>query len=411
MVLKYSKIYKFLWVIYGILIFIGIVEVFSAGSKIGIPQGSFSKPGTEHLVYVIAGFSIMAVIVSTRDLFLKISYKFADAFMYFTLGLIFITVLLGPETNQARRTLVIPFLNKSVNTFEILKLSVIFFVAKNLSHNRKHPEIFINNLKKIGILTTLGLIMVATQNLSTAIIIFITVASMLFWAKIPDYLIKNILKIGGIGVVFVILLFLALPDDSTRKETWVNRMEKFIKGQYEATDQAFLSQAAIANKPAFYIGPGKSNFKNILPLAHTDYIFAITGEELAPVAFILPFIYLGLFYLGILITLNQKKPYYMFLAAGFSLMITLQAFIHIMVNLGLMPETGQPLPFISKGGMAIITNSIMMGFLLAIHREAINTKPRSEPEVETPEEFDIIDIDDDFYEDNTDTEFQNPIYL
>ncbi len=411
MSLKYIRIYKYLWIIYGFLTFIGIVEVFSAGSKIGILHGIFYGPGLEHLIYVLAGFFIMLITVSTRDILLKYSYKFADIFMFITLGIILITVIIGPKTNEARRTLTIPIINKSINTFELLKLAVVFFVAKNLSHNRKHTEVFVSNLKKIGILTGIGLFLVATQNLSTGIIIYITVLSMLFFAKIPQYLMKEILKIVGIATLIGIIFFLAMPSGSGRKGTWEHRIKKFVKGQYEQTDQGYITQASIAHTSIIHLGPGKSEFKYILPLAHTDYIFAITGEELAPVALLLPFFYLALFYFGILITLNQKKPYYMFLAAGFSLMITLQAFIHILVNLGLMPETGQPLPFISKGGMAVLTNSIMMGFLLAIHREAIETKKQNEPGVEEPEEFDIIDIDDDFYQENTDSDFQNPIFL
>ncbi|MCB1102299.1 MAG: FtsW/RodA/SpoVE family cell cycle protein, partial [Kiritimatiellae bacterium] len=107
-----------------------------------------------------------------------------------------------------------------------------------------------------------------------------------------------------------------------------------------------------------------------LPEAHTDFIFAILGEELGIVASVgVLLLYFGLFLCGVWISMNAKDMFGRFLAFGITAMIALQAAANIAVVTGCMPTKGLPLPLISYGGTNLAVNLMMIGVLINIALE------------------------------------------
>ena len=121
-------------------------------------------------------------------------------------------------------------------------------------------------------------------------------------------------------------------------------------------------------------GPGEGTLKRILPDSHTDFIFAVTGEEFGVlVAFFLMSVFAFIVLRGFTLAMRNEDPFCRFAAAGLIMLFGLQSAINMGVNLHLLPAKGMTLPFISYGGSSMLSLALGMGFLIAVTRR----RPRS----------------------------------
>ena len=122
-------------------------------------------------------------------------------------------------------------------------------------------------------------------------------------------------------------------------------------------------------------GPGEGTYKRILPDSHTDFIFAVTGEEFGIIAcIILMSLFAFIVLRGLLLASRNADPFCRFATAGLVVLFGLQSAINMAVNLSLMPAKGMTLPFISYGGSSLLATALGMGFLIAVTRR----RPKSE---------------------------------
>jgi len=187
-----------------------------------------------------------------------------------------------------------------------------------------------------------------------------------------------ILYVGGTRTaylaVFALVGFSGFVVAVIRDPVRMNRIMAFLNPEQYAQTYSFQLLSAInafiAGGP-MGVGLGGSIQKHYyLPEAHTDFIFAIIGEELgvaATLAIVLMFT--GLFVCGLRISLRAPDTFGRILAFGITLMITLQAVINMGVVIGLLPTKGLPLPFISAGGSSLMISLLEIGVLynIALH--------------------------------------------
>jgi cell division protein FtsW len=122
-------------------------------------------------------------------------------------------------------------------------------------------------------------------------------------------------------------------------------------------------------------GPGEGVVKRILPDAHTDFVFAVTGEEFGMVACLALIAFFGFIVIrGLWLALRNQDPFCRFAAAGLALMFGVQSWINMAVNLRAIPAKGTTLPFVSYGGSSLFALAVGMGFLIALTRR----RPQSE---------------------------------
>lgn len=135
--------------------------------------------------------------------------------------------------------------------------------------------------------------------------------------------------------------------------------------------QSFQSMLAFAKGGIFGEGIGNGTQKlRYLPEIHTDYMFALIGEETGFIgAIIVISLFMYIFYRGIRISMEKKDEFTSLLGIGVTYLITFNALAHMMVNLNIGPSTGFTLPFVSYGGSAIIMNCLYMGILMRISKE------------------------------------------
>jgi cell division protein FtsW len=127
-------------------------------------------------------------------------------------------------------------------------------------------------------------------------------------------------------------------------------------------------------------GPGEGVYKRILPDAHTDFVFAVTGEEFGMIACLALIAFFGFIVVrGLWLATRNADPFCRLAAAGLTLMFGVQSWINIAVNLRAIPAKGMTLPFISYGGSSLLALGLGMGFLIALTRKRplaeLNVKP------------------------------------
>ena len=145
--------------------------------------------------------------------------------------------------------------------------------------------------------------------------------------------------------------------------------------------QVAHANIAIATSHILGKGPGNSVQRDFLSQAFSDFIYAIIIEELGLVGGA----FTALLYIVLQMRIgkiarNCDKPYYAYLVMGFGIIIALQAMFNMMVAVGLMPVTGQPLPLISKGGSSTLVTCVYIGMILSISRHVYDLKKQKEEE-------------------------------
>jgi cell division protein FtsW len=174
---------------------------------------------------------------------------------------------------------------------------------------------------------------------------------------------------------FALTIFIAGAEKfapNSRVGTWKNRIVNFAnpdETKVGANYQVDQAKIAIATGGIFGKGPGGSTQRNFLPHSYSDFIYAFIIEEYGYLGgVVVLFLYLLLLIRVIRIAAKLDDPFGVFLVVGAGLMIVFQAFINMAVSVNLFPVTGQPLPFISKGGTSFIFTGIALGIILSISR-------------------------------------------
>lgn len=381
-----------LWIIYAVLIVISILVVYSSTAKMAYDISS-SLTTTESLRMQI----MLIMVVSLPMIFIahKINYTFYQkvtkwAFWVFVL-LTVATYFVGSTTNGAARWLPIgPF---KFQPSELLKIATIMMLSLRMEDRQstiqkikllptswrlKEPEqkriLRENTWPILGpVIVACGVI--APAHISSAAIIGIASLLMLYIGRVSKREILKILLVGGsVAIIGITLLSLVGAGRGsvgfTRLTRWV--MELVTDGKrdyvYELSDTE-RAMIAIHNGGLMGEGAGHSTSRAVVIHPESDYAYAFFASEYGVVAaLVLMFLYLWITFRAIEICRRCTTPYPTLLAAGLGLLITCQAMLHIMVQVNILPETGQTLPLISRGGSSLMSMSIALGMIISISR-------------------------------------------
>ncbi len=330
-----------------------------------------------HLKHLLFGYAGMFLVY-------HIDYRKAGAFAPFLLG-VAILLLVLTMLSQAVRGVTI--FGRDVQTFYIIGFLIIFYISNYIARQlHNHGEISQPNVRYLFVLLTLFCGGIATMNMSTAIILFITGLVLFF---VGGFRMKDIAGLVGIvSAVLVVAMIVAvnLSDDKKanfgRMATFINRLEYYITKDNTNGygDQMILARAAIARSGFNPAGPGKGVIKNRLPEKETDYAFASLFEETGiVVGLAILFAYLIIFYRARKIAKEATGTFGRLLAFGIGFWFTCQALVHIGVNCELLPTTGQTLPFISSGGASLFVSGCAIGMLLNIGKVSNEESQKENP--------------------------------
>jgi cell division protein FtsW len=270
-------------------------------------------------------------------------------------------VMLIVAAGLGERTLFGP----SASPAEVAKLAVVIYIGHWLSSKgellRRLPYGLLPFTIMVGAVT--GLVM-AQPDISEAMVIVMVAVAMFFLAG--AHLVQFIIGIGG-GIAAFVLVVRQIPSAMDRLEPFLRNWRDPVTSPIYQLQQGVIG---IGTGGVFGLGPGQGRMKYWwLPLAHTDSIFAVLGEELGLMGCLgLLALFALVTYRGFRISSQAPDLFGGLLAAGITCWIAFQALVNIAVVTGTMPFTGITLPFISVGGSSLVTCMIGVGIILSISR-------------------------------------------
>jgi cell division protein FtsW len=248
---------------------------------------------------------------------------------------------------------------------EIAKLALLLYAADLVS--RRSGEL--NDWRRVVrpvvlVLGMFALLVMKEPDLGSAMVLAIVVLAVLVAGGVKK---RHLAVVFGLGITAVTFLALAEPYRRTRMLTFLDPFADASNSGYQ------ISQSLIALGSGGFtgvgLGAGRAKW-NFLPNAHTDFIFAIIGEELGLIGcFLVMGLFIAFAVFGARAALRAPDRFGALVAAGATVWVVGQAVINIGAVVGLLPVTGIPLPFVSFGGSALITTMLATGILVNIARQ------------------------------------------
>lgn len=402
-----------IWGVYGFLVVLSVIELYSASSFEISKQGLYA-PLIRHVGMLFVGFLIILGLQ-------KVHYRYfapASRILFWGSALAMVYVMFfGEYINYARRAISLPFL--TLQPAEFIKLSVVLMLALVLSTSqlKKDPR-----LRNNGLIWSCAYVLgsgalLFTQGLTNTLILMAISVSMLLlgaleWKKF--FIILAVYAVLGGCALGVKMLMTAhakeqvkevvlldsrgnqfnLPegvkvagggDSRLTDNTWSNRSSNFwdstprYKRPITSKNlQEMRSYMAQANGGLIGVFPGNSRETSRLPLAFSDYIYAIIVEDLGFIGgLFIMILYIWLLARAYVIAHRCNQMYPAFLVTGCAVLITMQALCHMAIVTGAGPVSGQPLPLFSKGGTSILVTSIAFGIMLSVSRFTVRSRGAS----------------------------------
>jgi len=373
--------------VWAILVLLGLFSLLAVYSATGTLAYRERGGNTESYLFK-HGIILMGGLVITyfcHLLHYRRYMNWAPILLPIALILLAYTLVLGTDINQARRWIMIPIVGISFQTSDFAKLALIIYVARAISSKQDYIKDFQSAFVPIIVPIVLVCGLIAPADLSTAIIVFITCLFMMFVGRVAMKYIGLLLLAGGIMFAFLLLLGRSLPE-YVRVQTWESRMQQFIAPSETGEDTYQIDQAkiALANGGWTGVGPGNSTQRNYLPYAHADFIYAIICEEYGVIGgAVIIGLYLLLFFRVTRLITKSPKAFGAMVALGLSLIIIIQAFFHVGINVNLLPVTGLTLPLISMGGTSLLFTCVAFGIILSVSKyiESVNEADIEEEDI------------------------------
>lgn len=278
------------------------------------------------------------------------------------MGLVFVPVI-GHHAGGARRWINLRILN--FQPVEYAKVVVCIYLSDYLSRKIKFVRrgslsVFFPPLLLIGAICVLTLLQ---PDLGSCVFIFIITAVLFFMIGI------RLRYVAMASLVFIPVFYFLVIQVPYR----LSRVSAFLNPWKDPQGSGFqIIQSFVAFSLGGWsgVGLGQSTQKLFyLPSSHTDFIFAVIGEELGLAGVLLVLsLYVLIFFCGIYMAEQATRHYERLLITSLTLLIVLQALINMLVATGLLPTKGLPLPFVSYGGTSVVFNLIAVGFLLGADR-------------------------------------------
>ncbi len=412
---------KIIWIIFFLLCTISVVEVYSSSSALGFKSGNYWSAATFHTMLLLVGTCVMVFTLNIPCRY----FKLLTTLLYpLSIVLLLWVLVFGTKTNDSARWIPLP-LGFSLQPSELAKGAVVLATAQILSGLQTDkgaaPKAFYYILGTAGVV----ILLILPENFSTAALLGLTVFIMMVIGRVPTKQIATLFSaVMAIVVLALVFVFSVGETQSTvgkqdmardkqltevvnngkverqepakrkgilhRMDLWKARITKFVNNEEVAPEDFDLNadgqvghaNIAISNGGLLGVGPGNSVQRDFLPLAFSDFIFAIITEEIGWIgsSFVVLLYIMLLFRTGYIARrcINSFPAY---LAMGLAVMIVLQALFNMCVAVGLGPVTGQPLPLVSKGGTSSIINCFYIGMILSISRTA-----------QQNEDIEIVDI-------------------
>jgi cell division protein FtsW len=361
----------------GALLCLGLIMIFSASfvsSMATLGAGDLSNAFPffkRQLLWAVIG-------VAAFVFFARLDYKRLRGWGYVMMAvvvvLLFAVLIPGLGTTVGGSSRWLRFGPLQLQPSELAKLALILFAADVFSRKEEKTlrELSHTLLPMIPALGLLALLVMAQPDMGTTSLLGFIGLGMLFVAGAP---MRYLIPIGSLGAAVAVFGALVEPYRRARVLAFMDPWKDPLNTGY----QTIQSLIALGSGGIFGVGIGASRQKWLyVPNAHTDFIYAILGEELGLAGtMVVLSMFAFLAYLGIRVARCAPDRFGMLIATGITIWITTQALVNIGAVTAALPITGVPLPLVSFGGTSLVISLVGMGILVNIARQAKFTRSKS----------------------------------
>ncbi len=344
----------------GALMVLGLVLILAGSPPVAERLGM----APFHFVNRQVAFLIPSAVLMLVTSFLSPRHVRRAALLTFLVGMALIAaaLLFGHEVKGARRWIF------GIQPSEFVKPAFVVLVAWAFSEGGRRRDVPGNFFAILLLVATIVPLMMQPDFGQTMLLSLVWAA--LFFAAGLHWM--WVAGIGGLGVSGALIAYKFVPHVRARIEKFIDPAVGASPGDTFQVDTAMES---FISGGWFGKGPGEGTLKRVLPDAHTDFIFAVTGEEFGVVVCLgIVALFCFIVLRGLTSATKNEDLFCRFASAGLVMLFGMQSAINMAVNVHLMPAKGMTLPFISYGGSSLMSLALTMGFLIAVMRK----RPKSQ---------------------------------
>ena len=373
--MRLAKIFKgdrTIWVVFFLLSIVSLLAVYSSIGLYAYSSFASKTPTTlflRHMLIVAVTYVVVAALS-------HVNYRYFSRFavLGYWAAIVLLVVMLALNQGRWVRIPVIGQFQPS----EIAKVVLIIFVARLLALKK-------SNAGELGLFLMLlvyvsaVVVLVLPENFSTAALIFLSAYLVMYFGGVNKkywwrlFLVGVVLVIGFLAVSYY-KYEKSLADSGTntelaieRQATWGHRVYSWINPKADELTQENMARMAIARGGVARLGIGSTVHARLMTQAHNDFIYAIIIEETGMVGGMFVFVLYSIFFFRcVKVTRRCKGRFGALTVAGLGTMIYLQALVNMSVAVGVLPVTGQTLPFISYGGTAYLFLGCALGVIQSV---------------------------------------------
>ncbi len=355
---------RVIWGVYALLVVISILEMYSASSTLAYGMSTYYKPISRHVSMLLSGTIVALIFSNIPHKF----FAFLGRMSYIVSILLLFAVQFKEGTNDAARWIF------GVQPSEFAKFGLVILVSLLLCKGQIEEGVSNKNFKIIIGITIAACILILPENFSTALLLGTVVYFMMFIGRVQLKKLALIALLAGafLGVGYTYIKYAPPSMLIKRMDTWKNRLESdpvplVDQSINDKNLQKQYARMAVVNGGLTGKFFGRSQIRDFLPQAYSDFIYAIIIEEMG----LLGGLMIIIFYLVLMFrVLNRFRDcedlFGGFMMLGLMILILFQALINMAVGVGLFPVTGQPLPLLSRGGSSMLITSGYFGIIQSV---------------------------------------------
>jgi cell division protein FtsW len=352
-----------------VLVVVGLGVTMSASSAYALSQtGAQDQWRFLKRQLVGVGLGTLFLLVAARIPY-RIYRKLALPGLLVTIGLLIAVEFNGITEGGATRWLTIPGLT-SFQPSELAKITVVMALAFLLERKAKLLTRFGHFIVPVAItLGLVGLLVIRQPDLGTLIVIGAAAMAVIIASETP---MRHVMMLGAVAVLATVYFAFDVDYRASRIDSFLDPFADPAGGGY----QVIQSYYALGNGGLFGVGLGASRARWFyLPNAHTDFIFAIIGEETGLIGGLTVIgLFIALAVAGWVVASRAPDGFGKMLASGITVWLSFQALVNVGGVLGVIPITGIALPFVSYGSTALIVSMAAVGVLVNIAQSGVDRK-------------------------------------
>lgn len=347
-----------------LLIGIGIMLNLAAGP----PAAERIGAGTFYFVRKQMAFLPLALLVMFAiSLLAPVNVRRFAAIGFLVTGLMtLLTLVIGDEINGARRWLSIGPMHFGQPSEFVKPFFAV--VSAWMFAEHKMREDFPGNVIAVGMLAAVVLVLLNQPDIGMTLVVSAVWCAQFFIAGLPIFWVILIVILGLVSAVGAYFTF----------DHVASRVDRFLDPSSGDTYQVTQAMRAFQQGGLFGRGPGEGRVKEALPDAHTDFIFAVAGEEFGVfLCLVIVALFAFIVIRALTKAMKEENLFVLLAVGGLAVQFGLQAMINMASSLHMMPTKGMTLPFISYGGSSLVALGVATGMILALTRRRRDPEGRS----------------------------------